>query len=135
MFRRIFFWGLTAGILSAVASIIYKRIYEFAYEVTYAKIINIPILVGANLIACLVAAIGFWACFRLFSTKGEIIFNFIFSIGSFASVMLPISAKLPLDVQFPEMFPLLTVPMHFFPVIAWFTIRPLFANKLFIPAN
>lgn len=135
MFRRIFFWGLTAGILSAVASILYKRIYEFAYEVTYAKIINIPVLVGANLIACLVAAIGFWACFRLFNTKGEIIFNFIFSIGSFASVMLPISAKLPLDVQFPEMFPLLTVPMHFFPVIAWFTIRPLFANKLFGPAG
>ena len=135
MFKRIFFWGLAAGILSAVTSIIYKRIFEFAYEVQYEKIINIPVLIGANLIAGMVAAIGFWACLRLLRTRGEIVFNLLFSMVSFASVMYPISAKLPLDTQFLEMFPLLTVPMHFFPIIAWHTIRPLFANRPFIPTT
>ena len=57
---------------------------------------------------------------------GEIVFNFLFSIGSFACVMVPISMTLPLDVQFPELFPGLAVPMVFFPALSWYTVKPLF---------
>lgn len=135
MFKRIFFWGLTAGILSAVASIIYKQVFTFAFTYEgipdYSKIINIPVLIGANIIAGLLAAFGFWACIRLFKKKGELIFNLLFSIVSFASIALPISITLPVDIKMPELFPLLTVSMHFFPAIAWFTVRPLFAGHLF----
>jgi hypothetical protein len=35
-------------------------------------------------------------------------------------------AKLPLDIEAPELFPGLVVPMHFFPALGWFTLKPLF---------
>ena len=60
--------------------------------------------------------------------KGEIVFNFVFSIVSFACVIIPISITLPLDIQFPELFPGLAVPMAFFPAMAWYTVKPLFTT-------
>jgi hypothetical protein len=60
---------------------------------------------------------------------GEIVFNFVFVILTFASIMGPFAAKLPLTIEAPELFPGLTVPMHFFPVLAWFTLKPLFIKK------
>jgi len=34
-----------------------------------------------------------------------------------------------LDVKTPELFPGLAVPMVFFPAMAWYTLKPLFAVK------
>lgn len=134
MFKKIFFWGLTAGILSAVASIIYKRIFDFAYTYEgspdYTRLASNMILVAVNLAAGMIAALGFWGLISASRKNGELIFNLLFSLGSFASIMYPVSAKLPLDIQMPELFPLLVVPMHFFPAITWFTVRPLFAKNI-----
>ena len=55
--------------------------------------------------------------------------NFVFAILTFASILGPFATKLPLDVEMPELFPGLTVPMHFFPALAWFTLKPLFIKK------
>jgi hypothetical protein len=67
---------------------------------------------------------------RFLKERGEIIFNFLFSIISFASVMIPISISLPLNVPYPELFPGLAVPMVFFPAIAWYTVNPLFVHQI-----
>jgi hypothetical protein len=126
MSRKIFFHGLWAGILSAVAGIIYDRIHYFATETNFTRLINIGSLVGINLLGCLVAALGYWLFIKWFGKRANIIFNFTFAILSFASIVFPISMSLPLDVQNPELFPGLAVPMHFFPALAWFTLDPLF---------
>lgn len=126
MGKKIFFQGIIAGILSAVACIIYNRIYFFATEADFSKVLNTVGLIGINIGACLLAASGFWLMEKLFKKNGEIVFNLLFSILSFASIIIPISLSLPLAVKNPELFPGLSVPMHFFPALAWFTIRPLF---------
>ena len=126
MSKRIFFWGLSAGVLSTVASIIYNRIYFFAMEADYSRLINAGSLASINLLSCLFAATGFWLMKKWFSNKAEVIFNFTFTILSFASIIIPIAATLPLEVGSPELFPGLAVPMHFFPAMAWYTLRPLF---------
>ena len=129
MFKRIFYWGLATAALSTVACLIYNRIYQFAFEVDYSKLINAGSLVSINLLGCLLAAGGYGLITRWLPSKGEIVFNFAFTILSFGSIILPISISLPLDIQFPELFPGLTVPMHFFPAMAWYTLRPLFAEN------
>ena len=129
MVKKIFFQGISAGILSAVACIIYSRIYFFATEVDFSKVVNIPVLTGINLLACMLAGAGYWAFKKMLRKNAEIFFNLTFSILSFASVIFPISISLPLDIKYPELFPGLTVPMHFFPALAWFTIRPLFIKE------
>ncbi len=130
MVKRLFFQGISAGILSAVACIIYNRIYFFATEVDFSKLVNIPVLTGINILAGMLAATGYWIFKKLLKKNADIFFNFTFTILSFASVIFPISISLPLDIKYPELFPGLAVPMLFFPALAWFTIRPLFMKEI-----
>ena len=128
MFRRIFYWGLSAGIGSAVAALIYNRVYFFITEANFTKLVNTGSLIGSNLLACMLAAFGYWGFTKWFPRKGELVFNIVFAVLTFASILIPIAIHLPLDIQFPELFPGLTIPRHFFPALAWHTLRPLFAK-------
>jgi hypothetical protein len=128
MFKKIFFHGIVAGILAAVACMIYDRIYYFATETNFSRILNpvsiISLNIGISVIACLINGVMiYWL-----KSKGEIVFNFLYSVVSFAAVMIPISISLPLEVKNPELFPGLAVPMIFFPALAWYTIQPFFTH-------
>lgn len=129
MFKRAFIHGLVAAVLAAIAGIIYNRIYYFATETDFSKIINIGSIIGISVLVCTVATFIYFGLVKWLGRTGEIIFNFLFSILSFACVMIPISISLPLDIKSPEIFPGLAVPMVFFPAIAWFTVKPLFVGK------
>ena len=128
MFKKIFFHGVLAGVLSSVAGIIYSQIYFFATEVDFSAVLNAGSIIGLNLMACIIAGFVYWLFISWLKTNGEIVFNFLFSIICFACVMIPISITLPLKIQMPELFPGLAVPMVFFPPLAWYTIRPLFVR-------
>jgi hypothetical protein len=127
--KTIFIQSLVAGILAALAANIYNQIYFFATQIDYSNIINAGSLIGLNLLVSLLAGLLHWLLTMLFKNKGAIIFNFVYSVGSFACVIIPIAITLPLTTPFPELFPGLTVPMVFFPVIAWMTIDPLFKKS------
>jgi len=118
-----------AGILAALAANIYNQIYFFATEIDYSNIINWGSLLSLNLIISLLAGLLYWLLTTLFKSRGAIVFNFVYSVGSFACVIIPIAITLPLTTPNPELFPGLTVPMVFFPVIAWMTIDPLFKKN------
>jgi hypothetical protein len=129
MFKRVFFHGLMASLLSALAAIIYSRIYFFATEADFSKVLGLQRIIGFSLLICMMTVLVNYGLIRWVKKKGEIIFNFLFSILSFAAVMIPISVTLPLSVKLPELFPGLAVPMVFFPAIAWYTLNPLFPHK------
>lgn len=126
MFKTIFFQSIIAGILASAAGIIYNRIYFFATEVDFSKVLNTGSIIGLNIMVCIAAGIIFFLLKKWMIKNGEIVFNFLFSIISFACVIIPISISLPLKIQMPELFPGLAVPMVFFPAVSWFTIRPLY---------
>src|SRR5579872_5637609 len=110
MFKRIFIHGLIASVLAAIAAIIYKRIYFFATETDFSKVINYGSIIGLSLGIGMLATFVNYGLVKWLGKRGEIIFNFLFSIISFACVMVPISMSLPLDVKTPELFPGLAVP-------------------------
>jgi hypothetical protein len=126
MFRKIFFHGVTAGFLASLAGFIYSRIYYFATEIDFSRVAGLTAVSGYCFLFCMLAAVLNFTCLRLSKNRGEIIFNFILSIVSFAMVMIPISISLPLNVKSPELFPGLGVPIIFFPAIAWYTVNPIF---------
>ena len=126
MFKKIFFQSLLAGILASIAGLIYNRIYLFATLADFSKVLNTGSIIGLNIMVCIVAGMIYWALVKSLKKRGDILFGFLFSIISFACVMIPISISLPLKIQSPELFPGLGVPMVFFPVVAWFTVKPLF---------
>jgi len=127
--KTLFLQSLVAGILAAIAANIYNQIYFFATEIDYSNIINAVSLFSLNIIISLLAGLLYWLLASLFKTRGAIIFNFVYSVGSFACVIIPIAITLPLSTPSPELFPGLTVPMVLFPVIAWMTIDPLFKKN------
>lgn len=130
MFKSKFYQAILASALTATAAIIYNRVYFFATEADFSKVLNTGRLIGLSVLISMLAALLNYGLTRFLKKRGEIIFNFLFSIISFASVMIPISITLPMNVKFPELFPGLAVPMVFFPVIAWLTINPLFKAKI-----
>jgi apolipoprotein N-acyltransferase len=129
MFKRIFIHGLAAGALTAIAAFIYNRIYFFATEADFSRIVNIGSILGFSFLICMLATFLYYGFVKWLGKKGEIVFSFLFSIVSFGCVMIPISVSLPLAIKNPELFPGLAVPMAFFPCVAWFTLKPLFPIK------
>ncbi|MFK8036959.1 MAG: hypothetical protein AB8B74_01615 [Crocinitomicaceae bacterium] len=55
--------------------------------------------------------------------------NILIAILTFASIIGPITMTLPLELDFPELFPGLAVPMHFFPAMIFFGLSPFFEKK------
>jgi len=126
MYKKIFFHAIAASALSALAAMIYYRIYYFATLADFSKLLNYKSMIALSTIVCMIASFVYYGLRKWIPAKGEIVFNLLFSILSFASVMFPISLSLPLDMKFPELFPGLAVPMVFFPAMAWYTVKPFF---------
>ena len=57
--------------------------------------------------------------------------NVLIAALSFLSILGPLSMSLPLNIKFPEMFPGLAIPMHFFPALMFFGLFPFFTNSTF----
>jgi len=129
MFKRYFIHGLISGILAALAGIIYYRIYFFATLADFSSILGIFRIVSLNILYGLIAAFLNWLLDFWLKQRGEIVFNFIFSIISFGLIIIPLSISLPLELEFPELFPGLAIPMIFFPALSWYTLAPLFRDK------
>jgi hypothetical protein len=128
MFKKIFLQAILASLLAFIASVIYRRIYFFATEVDFSKVLSLGRLAGICILVSMLAAFLYYGLNRWLKKRGDVVFNFLFSIITFACVMVPISITLPLNVQSPELFPGLGVPIVFFPAMAWFTVNPLFSK-------
>jgi uncharacterized membrane protein len=129
MFKKDFTHGIIAGILASIAGIIYSHIYFFANEANFSSIANIYSIIGLNISACVVIAFLHAALVKLLKKSAELVFNLALSILSFSLIVIPLSITLPLNIEFPELFPGLVVPMLFFPSIAWFTLNPIFSTS------
>jgi len=112
--------------MAALAAIIYSRIHFFATEADFSRIVNLGTMISLNLIICLIISIAYFFFIRSWKKNRIFIFHLLISILSFASILIPISVSLPIDIKNPELFPGLVVPMVFFPALAWFTFKPLF---------
>jgi len=128
MFKKSLFLGITSGILAGIASIIFEQIYLKAFYLDFSTIASPVALMSACIFGCVLAAVGYWALTKWLKQSGEIVFNLLFTILSFASILGPIATTLPLDLDadLTLMFPGFAITMHFFPALAWFTLKPLF---------
>ena len=129
MLKRLLLLGVISGILAGIVALIYQKVYSSSVGADFSNVAKPVGIVISNVVGCLVAAFGYWILNKWLKGKTEIVFNFIFMILSFASMLPAFGAKLPLDVASPELFPGLVIPMHFFPALAWFTLEPLFIKN------
>ncbi len=129
MFKKALLLGIVSGLLAGVAGLVYARVYYTANEADFSKVASTIRILSSSLFGGVLAAIGYSALVKALKNKGEIVFNLLFTILSFASLLLPIAFKLPLTIETPELFPGMVIPMHFFPALGWYTLKPLFIKN------
>jgi hypothetical protein len=128
--KKIFIQGLVAGFLASALSILYFQLYQSALDTAFDKIINPGAIIGSSVFGCVLIAIGtmFLQKFKLEKFKGT--YNLVVVVLSFASTIGPLGMSLPLNIEAPELFPGLAIPMHFFPALVYFAIEPFFTVKI-----
>lgn len=127
--KKILLHGLVAGVLAAIAGLVYDKAYAEAFWTDFSEIINPMSLFSSMIIGTVLASAGSWLIDKIVPKYGEVIFNFIFVILTMISILGPMSATLPLTVESPEMFVGLAIPLHFFPFVFWFAVKPLFKKS------
>lgn len=132
LFKRSLYLGILAGLLSALGCVVYTVfIWKDQYQLDYFQLISWWNLLASCMLGCLLAALGHWAAIRAMPKYGEFAFNMLFSMLTFASLLGPIGYTWPVDVtdeiqMLTEYFAFYAMPLHFFPALVWFTLRPLF---------
>jgi ABC-type branched-subunit amino acid transport system permease subunit len=129
MFKKALLLGIVSGLLAGIAGLIYAHLYFTINEADFSKVASTVRILSSSIFGGVLAAIGYTAFLKWLKDKGEIVFNLLFTILSFASLLLPIAFKLPLKIETPELFPGMVIPMHFFPALGWYTLKPLFLKK------
>jgi len=129
MFKKALLLGIISGLLAGVAGVIYAKIYYTANEADFSKVASTVSILAASIFGGVLAAIGYALADRLLKAKGEIVFNLLFTLLSFASLLLPIGHRFSPPIDTPELFPGMVIPMHFFPALGWYTLKPLFIKK------
>jgi ABC-type branched-subunit amino acid transport system permease subunit len=129
MFKKSLLLGIVSGLLAGVAGVIYARVYYSINEADFSKVASAVHILAASLFGGVLAAIGYSLLTRWLKDKGEIVFNLLFTLISFATLLAPIAMRLPRNIDTPELFPGMVIPMHFFPALAWFTLKPMFIRN------
>lgn len=122
--------GAISSTLASIACIIYAKIYSETQLVDFSKVANNISFILSSSIGCFLMASGYKL---ILAWKGENTLgwiNIIYSVLSFASIIGVIGYNLPLEIEFPEMFPGLVIPMHFFPILSFLTVYPFFKPNI-----
>ncbi|HXA00832.1 MAG TPA: hypothetical protein VNW99_02530 [Cytophagaceae bacterium] len=122
--------ALVSALLAGISCIIYNSIYSTAFYVNFNAVLNMGAIIGSCTLGCTLMATSYILAIKWKGDKLIPWVNIIISTLSFASIVGVLSFDLPLDVESPEMFPGLAIPMHFFPALSFFTVAPFFKIKI-----
>ena len=121
--------GIFSGLLAGLAGIIYFEIYQYLMLTQFDAVVNWGSILGASVLGCLLMTLGYWVLVKFKIERFVGWLNIMIALLSFASIIGAMNIALPLDMEFPELFPGLVVPMHFFPALSFFCIYPFFYNR------
>ncbi len=121
--------GFASGIFAGICCFVYAQVYKFALGADFSNVVPIGVTFSACIAAGLLAGAIYGLFIKWFSQKADVIFHLLFTTITLLTLVAPFAFQLPLDVEMPELFPGYAVPFHFFPALAWFTLKPMFVRK------
>ncbi|WP_148230547.1 hypothetical protein [Chitinophaga pinensis] len=116
--------GIAAGILSGLAAFFYHRIYTEVVEVSFARLVSPQSIFSACLFADMLIALFCYTIRSFFKKDMEILTSILVAGSTLLSMIIPFMVSLPLDMEKPELFPGLVIPMQLLPALAWFVVKP-----------
>jgi len=129
--KTTFFHGLMAGILASLASITFNLAYSSALWVDFSKVINTYSIFGSCILGTLLLSLGYFYFSKMVKKRTEVWFNILLLTLTFASFVGSFSAELPLEIDSPELFVGLSIPLHLFPALFWLGTKPLFYRYVY----
>jgi hypothetical protein len=133
MVKKIIF-AVSSGLLAGLVSFGWSEIFQSDKftGLDYSSVISVPAIFISCLIGTIMATFGHWGLVKFLPRKiADVIFGFLFSAlstASLISVLLFNVGDKCADCD-PIAFWGYAMPMHFFPFLAWYTLKPLFENK------
>jgi hypothetical protein len=121
--------GGLAGIMSAIASVIYLNVYQNLNFVDFSSVLNPGAIIGASIMGCIFMALGYVLLQKIGKPNGKGVLNLVIILLTSISILSPLLMDLPLELDFPELFPALAIPMHLFPALMFFGLDPFFKGK------
>ncbi len=115
-----------ACILAGICGVIYNLFYCRIWGCDFSEIVH-PLGIFSAYLFLSIALCGIYFIFGKW--QGKQVFKWInlsFSLVFFMGVFLIFMIRLPLDIEHPELFPALAIPLELFPVIAFYTLIPFF---------
>jgi small-conductance mechanosensitive channel len=131
MLKKYLYFPLSAGVFAALVTVAYSFAYESAQRIegeqleSLREAIPMTHLILAPIIACLVAAAGYFSLKKFLPKAGSFLFYFSFStISILTSFAIIFVNGLHEEVQFIATG--YAMPMHFFPFLSWVSFKSLF---------
>ncbi len=124
--KQTFIIGIISSLLSSISSLLYMKIYSISLFVDFTKVLGITNIISSTIFGCFIMVIGYKYFIRWKGLKSIAWLNLIYCILSFVSIIGVFGFNLPLEIEFPELFPGLAIPMHFFPLLSLLAIFPFF---------
>jgi len=120
-----------SGALSGIASFLYGKIFQENLFVDYSMVITTQGIFIASFVGCILATLGYMLAVKVLPKWGEFIHGFLFAMITFASLVGVFGVQLPNsdDESFYFLIYGMAIPMHFFPIIVWQTLKPLFVKR------
>lgn len=128
MLVRYSLFALISGLLAGLASYIYGSIFSKALLIDYSAVVPTAAMFISSTIGTVLATAGYAGLVKFLPKAGETIFGFLFALVSFMSIAGVFAAQLPDsdDESFYYLIYGFAIPMHFFPFVVWYTLKPLF---------
>lgn len=120
-----FLLAILTSIMATVMCMIYNSVYEYAFFTDFSKVLNFTSILSACSFAGFLMTLGYIVLAKLTNEHAVVWLNPIYVIISFGAIAGVLFYSLPLDIEYPEMFPGLAIPMLFFPVISLLTVYPI----------
>lgn len=128
-FSKMIVQTLVGSVLASLACVVYNAVYSNAMYVDFSSVLSVTSAVIASVIGVLLMNLGYMVMQKRLGHIGMGVLNLVYCVISFGSIIGVFAMKLPLDMESPELFAGLAVPMHFFPLLAFFSVLPFFTNK------
>ncbi len=132
--KNVFLVGLLTSIFSSIINLGYLELYNNALGNYFDKILNTPSVIGFSTFSSMLYTVGYILIFKLSKEKLAGILNILYVILVCVSVVITFSLSLPLDIEAPELFVGLVVPIMIFPAFLFLALQP-FLNKKLIKKN
>jgi len=130
MINKIIF-ALSSGLLAGVVSYFYGDLIQTQLVEDYSKEVPTMAIFISCIIGTILATIGHWLFTKFVPKFGELIFGILFAGLTTVSLIgvLGFVFQGETTEAHQYIFYSYAMPMHFFPFLAWYSLKPLFEKK------